>query len=53
MILLLEDDPAIAQTIAFALQREGFAVEHCAWLQHELGELAQAMDAMRLRLPSA
>jgi two-component system catabolic regulation response regulator CreB len=27
-ILLLEDDPAIAATVAFALQREGFAVEH-------------------------
>ena len=27
-ILLLEDDPAIAGTVAFALQRDGFAVEH-------------------------
>jgi two-component system catabolic regulation response regulator CreB len=27
-ILLLEDDPAIAGTVAFALQREGFEVEH-------------------------
>jgi two-component system catabolic regulation response regulator CreB len=27
-ILLLEDDPAIAATVAFALQREGFEVEH-------------------------
>jgi two-component system catabolic regulation response regulator CreB len=26
--LLLEDDPAIAGTVAFALQREGFAVDH-------------------------
>jgi two-component system catabolic regulation response regulator CreB len=32
VILLLEDDPAIAQTVAFALQREGLAVEHHAWL---------------------
>ncbi len=32
MILLLEDDPAIAQTVVFALQREGLAVEHHAWL---------------------
>lgn len=32
MILLLEDDPAIADTVAFALRREGFAVEHCGWL---------------------
>ena len=27
-ILLLEDDPAIAGTVVFALQREGFAVDH-------------------------
>ena len=27
-ILLLEDDPAIAGTVAFALEREGYAVEH-------------------------
>ena len=44
MILLLEDDPAIAQTIQFALQREGFAVEHCAWLQ-------QAREQLATRLP--
>ncbi|HEV6965518.1 two-component system response regulator CreB [Roseateles sp.] len=31
-ILLLEDDPAIADTVAFALRREGFEVEHRAWL---------------------
>ena len=44
MILLLEDDPAIAQTIQFALQREGFAGEHCAWLQ-------QAREHLATRLP--
>jgi two-component system catabolic regulation response regulator CreB len=27
-ILLLEDDPAIADTVAFALRREGYEVEH-------------------------
>ena len=27
-VLLLEDDPAIAATVAFALEREGFAVDH-------------------------
>ncbi|MEQ1804022.1 MAG: two-component system response regulator CreB [Burkholderiaceae bacterium] len=27
-LLLLEDDPAIARTTAYALEREGFAVEH-------------------------
>ena len=31
-LLLVEDDPAIADTVVFALQREGFAVEHRAWL---------------------
>ncbi len=31
-ILLLEDDPAIADTVVFALRREGLAVEHHAWL---------------------
>lgn len=28
-ILLLEDEPSIASVIAFALQREGFALTHC------------------------
>jgi len=28
-ILLLEDDPAIAGTVAFALQREGFWTSAC------------------------
>ena len=27
-VLLLEDDPAIARTVAFALEREGLAVQH-------------------------
>jgi two-component system, OmpR family, catabolic regulation response regulator CreB len=33
LILLLEDDPAIAQTVVFALQREGLAVQHHAWIK--------------------
>ncbi len=33
MILLLEDDPAIAQTVVYALQREGLAVRHHASLR--------------------
>lgn len=33
MILLLEDDPAIAATVVYALQREGLAVQHHAWLK--------------------
>jgi two-component system, OmpR family, catabolic regulation response regulator CreB len=32
-ILLLEDDPAIAGTVAFALEREGFAVTHVLLLR--------------------
>ncbi len=31
-ILLLEDDPAIARTVVFALEREGFAVRHATTL---------------------
>ena len=40
-LLLLEDDPAIAATVAFALQREGFVVEHVL-LVHEAEALLQA-----------
>ena len=43
-ILLLEDDPAIADTVVYALQREGFVVDHRAWL-------AEARD--RLKQPPA
>jgi len=41
VILLLEDDPAIAQTVVFALQREGLAVEHHAWLAEARSAWAQ------------
>ena len=44
MILLLEDDPAIADTVAFALRREGFDVEHRAWL-------AEARERLRAAPP--
>lgn len=40
-ILLLEDDPAIARTVAFALQREGYAVVHHLWLDHARRALEQ------------
>jgi two-component system catabolic regulation response regulator CreB len=40
-ILLLEDDPAIADTVVFALRREGFAVEHRTWL-------AEARERLRM-----
>jgi two-component system catabolic regulation response regulator CreB len=47
LILLLEDDPAIADTVAFALRREGFVVEHCAWLA-EARERLRAAPAPEL-----
>ena len=40
-ILLLEDDPAIARTVAFALQREGYLVAHHLWLDHARKALEQ------------
>ncbi|GAA0744778.1 two-component system response regulator CreB [Ideonella azotifigens] len=46
MILLLEDDPAIAATVVFALQREGFEVQH-----HLL--LGEARQAAARRPPQA
>lgn len=39
-ILLLEDEPAIASTIAFAVQREGLALTHCPLLRDARRELA-------------
>jgi two-component system, OmpR family, catabolic regulation response regulator CreB len=47
-ILLLEDDPAIAQTVVFALQREGFALTHCSWLQEARARLAQREPALAI-----
>jgi two-component system, OmpR family, catabolic regulation response regulator CreB len=43
-LLLLEDDPAIADTVVYALQREGWAV-------HTYGWLAQAQAAWALEAP--
>ncbi|HEY9106554.1 MAG TPA: two-component system response regulator CreB [Roseateles sp.] len=42
MILLLEDDPAIADTVVFALRRDGFTVEHHGWLAEARERLRQA-----------
>jgi two-component system, OmpR family, catabolic regulation response regulator CreB len=42
VILLLEDDPAIADTVAFALRREGYTVEHRGWLAEARERLRQA-----------
>jgi len=42
VILLLEDDPAIADTVVFALRRDGFTVEHHGWLAEARERLRQA-----------
>ena len=39
-ILLLEDDGAIASTIVYALEREGWGVTHCLLLREARGMLA-------------
>ena len=44
-LLLLEDDPAIAQTVAYALGREGFAVEHVALIREAQARLIDAAGA--------
>jgi two-component system, OmpR family, catabolic regulation response regulator CreB len=41
-LLLLEDDPAIARTVAYALGREGFSVEHVMLVCEARVRLAQA-----------
>ncbi len=48
-ILLLEDDPAIAQTVVYALQREAMQVTHCLLLQDARRQIALARpDALVL-----
>jgi two-component system, OmpR family, catabolic regulation response regulator CreB len=39
-ILLLEDDNAIASTVVYALEREGFVVRHCLLLRDARAQLA-------------
>ena len=44
-VLLLEDDSAIASTIVYALEREGWKVQHCLLLREARGLMAlQAYD---------
>ncbi len=38
-LLLVEDDPAIAHTVVYALQREGFQVDHVLLLREALRQL--------------
>ncbi len=40
-ILLLEDDPAIARTVIYALERSGLQVTHCLLVRDALQQLAQ------------
>jgi two-component system catabolic regulation response regulator CreB len=47
-ILLLEDDPAIAGTVAFALQREGFAVEHVSLCGAARLSMAASLPALAI-----
>lgn len=48
-ILLLEDEPAIASAIAFALEREGFGLTHCPLVRDARREIAaQPFDAVVL-----
>ena len=47
-ILLLEDDPAIAGTVAFALQREGFVVEHVLLTGAARLSVAAALPALAI-----
>jgi two-component system, OmpR family, catabolic regulation response regulator CreB len=48
-LLLVEDDPAIAKTVVFALEREGYTVRHCMLLGDAQQQLAaQHFDAVVL-----
>jgi two-component system, OmpR family, catabolic regulation response regulator CreB len=48
-LLLLEDDPAIAETVVFALERDGFQVRHVRLVRDARSQLAaQCFDALIL-----
>jgi two-component system, OmpR family, catabolic regulation response regulator CreB len=47
-LLLVEDDPAIAETLIYALQREGYAVLHC--LTGRAAETAVSQQAFDLMI---
>lgn len=50
-ILLVEDDPAIARTVAYVLEREGWCVTHCLQLRDARAQLQhQTIDALVLDL---
>ena len=41
-ILMLEDDPAIAQGLRYSLESEGYTVTHCATVAQALEAVAPA-----------
>ncbi|CAN5347022.1 beta-lactam response regulator transcription factor BlrA [soil metagenome] len=45
VLLLVEDDPAIARTVAYALEREGFTVESVALVRDARQRLSEAADS--------
>ena len=47
-ILLLEDDPAIAGTVAFALERDGFEVEHVGLVAAARARAAASVPALAI-----
>ncbi|WP_373800445.1 response regulator, partial [Delftia acidovorans] len=48
-VLLVEDDPAIARTVCYALERDGIAVRHCLQLADARAQWqAQPPDALLL-----
>lgn len=46
VLLLVEDDPAIARTIVYALQREGFDVDHAALMRDAWQRLQAGVQPM-------
>jgi two-component system catabolic regulation response regulator CreB len=47
-VLLLEDDPAIARTVAYALERDGFAVRHVLLVREAAEQLRRGVAAVAL-----
>ena len=52
-LLLVEDDPAIARTAAYALEREGFAVDHVSLIRDARQRLSSSAAATTPRYAAA
>ena len=50
-ILLLEDEPAIADTLLYVLRAEGFAVTHVGLARHALAAFAHEPARLEGPLP--